>query len=223
MSRQYDYRCKLPKNDGEHRLSMAVECKNLGPDTRLVVCGVGRRRSEAFHTLVVSRCNQQQIDSFESKQAKTQDALYQYGKFVGKSVHVADFSGNSPELKGDGEIYQRWTQAVDSAVDLVKEATVAANRNKPGEVHSAILPILVVPDESLWTTHFDSAGEISSDPVNALECTYFIGKRIIAPTPHSYMVGFVFSHVHIFTLTGFKSFLNKMAMNDHAWDEIFPA
>jgi hypothetical protein len=85
---------------------------------------------------------------------------------------------------------------------------------------TAILPVVVVPDDRLWKVLYDDNGNISTDPSHANECDLYVGREIEVGWPVPPQT-FIFSHVHFFTLTGFGSFLSRMAVNEHAWVKLF--
>ena len=52
-ARQFDFRWRHQL--AEHGLNLAIECKNVNPDSPVIISGRNRSESEAFHELVESR------------------------------------------------------------------------------------------------------------------------------------------------------------------------
>jgi hypothetical protein len=209
-------------------LSLAVECKNLSPSIPLVVCRIQRNREEAYHQLIESRNGTYdrpggRLVGFSSISltAKGDASFYPPKGFVGKSLVRVDT--DKLVRVGDTEIYERWAQAVSSAVGLVADACNTSERFSLPRVLNAILPVVVVPNGSLWSILYESDGTIAASPKQTDECEFFVNRQIEAGG-EKYTITFhtfAFSHIHFFTLKGFESFLSKMAMNDHAWSQLF--
>lgn len=226
--RQFDYRCWLKKE--KTCLSLAVECKNLNPSVPLVVCGAKRRDDESFHDLIESR-----LGSFKrgsaiingsssiTRRAKRSDSFYSPSDFLGKSL-VRIQSEKIPMVKlQDSDVYDKWAQALSSSVELAESACHFAKKYSVARFFTAVLPVVVVPDNVLWRVDYDDNGAISKDPEQVDACELYVareievGGKIGTPLFHY----FAFSHVHFLTLTGFSSFLSKMAVNELAWSNLF--
>jgi hypothetical protein len=225
--RQFDYRCSFQKD--AQVLSLPVECKNLSPLAPLVVCGTKRRQDESFHEFIKSHTAF--VESGKAKvfrgssswtwRANGQDSIYPVDGFVGKSLVRIRPDKNSFMSAPDSDIYDKWAQALSSAVDLVKLAPYLSRDlgiNKPA--FCAILPVVVVPDKVLWKVAYDDDGRIIGEPQQITDCTLYVARKITtgwSPPEQT----FTFSHIHFFTLSGFSSFLSKMSMNEHAWAALF--
>jgi hypothetical protein len=226
--RQFDYRCWLRQGDAQLKLS--VECKNLSLSNPLVVCGTKRRKNEAFHELIESRQGtfQRRGATFTglssiTRHALMEDCFYLPDEFVGKSLIRIQTDKNPMVKTSDADIYDKWSQALSSSVELAQSACGAAMEFKVNHFYTAILPIVVVPDRSLWSVAYDITGGISADPVEADSCELFVGRdiEVNGPIRTPNYQRFMFSHVHFFTLNGFASFLSKMVTDEHAWGKIF--
>ena len=160
--RQFDYRCSLTTNAA--RLSLAVECKNL--TSPLILCGIERPLNEAFHDLIESTKIYRAPDSevsfgCTSATRRAKNKFYKAGEFVAKSLLRTQSDKSSikppPERERDSDIYERWAQAVSSAVELAetacRSATGLPKRNKT--LLTAILPIVVVPNGQMWSLTYD--------------------------------------------------------------------
>jgi hypothetical protein len=226
--RQFDYRCWLRKEAAT--LSLAVECKNLNHVVPLVICGTARREDEAFHDVIESRQGTVKRrtativgSSSVTRRATLENSFYPPRSFVGKSL-VRIQTDKQPMVRSqDSDVYDKWAQALSSAVELAQSACDSAKRLTVHRSFTAVVPAVVVPDDLLWRVYYDDNGGISSDPARVNECELYVGREIevggAKGTPLFHQ--FTFSHVHFFTLTGFGSFLSKMAVNEHAWANLF--
>jgi hypothetical protein len=225
--RQFDFRCWMTK--GRTRLSLAVECKNLNPVVPLVICGTARRDNEAFHDLIESGTGRRERRtvvftglSSVTRRASGAYSIYLPNAFVGKSlVRVQiDKMMRTP----DTDIYEKWAQALSSSVDLATDACDFAASSGLSPFITSVLPIVVVPDGTLWKFVCEKDGTVVTDASQVNECEFFVGRNIQVKGPirTPSFQQFAFSHIHFFTLSGFTSFLSKMAVNDHAYGKLFP-
>jgi hypothetical protein len=152
----------------------------------------------------------------EVYRAKANQSFYRPGEFVGKSLlRLKPESPKSTKavVGPDSDIYEKWAQAVSSAIDLVKGSFVPAQPNH--RKVSAVLPVVVVADGSLWRVAYGYNGKASSaEKVD--QCAFYVGREV-----ENVEDAFMFSHIHFFTLTAFSSFLSQMAINEVAWERLF--
>lgn len=226
--RQFDFRSLIRRGKTEVRL--AVEGKRINPDAPIIVCGLQRKKSEAFHSLILSgdgtsKGGGRGVHAPFSDTENRESDFYYAGGLVGKSVFRAKSDGRSPlKREGDGEIYERYAQAFSSSVELVGRACVAATQRQPTEkfVLSAILPLVVVPDDALWIVKYDSEGNFDGNPEQTDGCEIYTANGIQTGLPDrpDLRHEFRFSHVHILTLKGFSKFLTSLTIGD-AWTALF--
>jgi hypothetical protein len=225
--RQFDFRCSLRKQNA--LLSLAVECKNLSVESPLVISGTWRRDQEAFHDLIESRTGRFESGSMvfvglssTTRRSQGGDSFYGPKKFVGKSLLRVKMSKNAPVASPDSDIYDRWSQALASGIDLASEACELSMKLHSPHVFSAILPVVVVANGSLWTVVYDDKGDMLDEPKPAESCELYVGHSLrLRQEPKAFSHQFTFSHVHFFTLSGFDSFLDRMVTNDKAWAVLF--
>lgn len=234
--RQFDFRCSLKKGDAE--LCLAVECKNLNPSAPIVMCGTKRRDSEAFHDLIESRLNsvspgkQKHVifvdgPSSATFRASRYDAFYPPNNYVAKSILRIKPNPNKSQSASvpfvsdsDADIYDKWSQALSSSVESAELACKRAAHYRVPKFYCAILPIVVVPDESLWAICYDDNGAVLKLPEQVNSCELLVGREITVTRdwmPHQ----FTFSHIHFFTLAGFSAFHMSMAVGDVSWNKLF--
>ena len=227
--RQYDFRAVFEKE--YYRIQLAIECKNIGVNSPLVVCGTTRNEAEAYHHFIDSR-NGQFTDKGITKIGATSttykvvgnQGFYPAGKFVGKSLLRMKMDKNLTSIS-DADIYDRWSQALSSCVELAQKACTAGHELKISHLFTVILPVVVVPDGSLWKVVYDGDGNISSNPEKTDESEFFVDRHIDISSDYQMLQIFThdygFSHIHFFTLGGFNSFLSKLAINPMVIDQLF--
>jgi len=151
--RQFDFRCSLTK--GRTCVSLAVECKNLSTSAPLVISCVKRRANEAFHDVVESRNATyfKDLPASATRRATGVHAFYPPEGFVGKgAVRLKTTDKGQLARTSDSDIYDKWAQALSSGVDLANSACHLPPQFTMHNFYTAILPLVVVPDDSLWTS-----------------------------------------------------------------------
>ncbi len=214
LNRQFDFRFTIRS---ERRcLLFALECKNISSDFPVIVCGCKRPKREAFLELIISQI----MGSGPTSQIRrvSSTSIYPETGFVGKSVlkPERDGSGKIKMRSNDGEIHDRWAQAIASSHDLIHVASKTGSA-----VCSAIVPCVVVPDGSLWQTEYDEKGSLSGGPKSVDECAFFVGHKYqIEPEERHQPV--VLSHLHFVTLSGLDKLLKSLAPSQVDWDRWIP-
>lgn len=214
--RQFDIRARWERGDKE--ILCAVECKSLSRFAPLLVLSVPRRTDESYHEIIMAMDEKTRLNTGLGRSLSYyltgRHCGYRIDDPVGKSC--AQVSKIRGEVSGkDTEIYDRWSQALASASDLVEEA--GQTRVHRNVMMSAVLPILVVPDGMLWQIQFDQTGAKTRDPEQVRRCSYFVG--------HSYQCRtwpdagtFRVSHLEIVTLSGLNLLLDDV-WNSYVWFE----
>jgi hypothetical protein len=87
---------------------------------------------------------------------------------------------------------------------LNENMTIPAHR-------SVVLPILVVPDETLWVVNYAERGTLQEGPMLRNQAEYFIGH--VQGIRQNYNASFTISHLHIVTKTGLNVMLRRLAEN----------
>lgn len=211
-TRQFDYRCRISKGiEGLDKILLAIECKNLNPDLPLVVCGRERTEKEAYH-LYISRNENSHVSILKVEGASS---LYKPSDFVGKSLLRLKFKEKKLCSDGDSEIYDKWSQALASCRDLAIEfANADSTTERKG--NAFLMPIVVVPNNSLWTVSYNNDGTIQDSPKSVDLCDFYVDHKLPASFP------FVLTHIQFATLTGLSTMLAQYANGDfYKWDKIF--
>lgn len=217
--RQFDYRARIT---GEMRgfpahLLLAVECKNLSPLAPLVVSGGERDKREAFHC--VAHSAKAILNAPKDRVVRTgwsMAGFYAPQEFVGKSLNQIVRKDNQWVPKGDSDIYDRYSQALASATDLVEEAVYLAHQQPhPNSASAVVLPIVVVPNDTLWGAVYGPKGTLREEPKKVAWCSFFVDRAY--PWEE-----FTISHVEFMTLRGLGFFLEHLSYSGAHWPTLFP-
>lgn len=219
--RQYDFHATLRRDDAE--LFLPIECKRISENAPLVVSGCPRAISESFHDLLLSRVGTVTKGSVTAHglssatlRARRKDSIYRQGCFTGKSLLRLSTKGNGTTTLGDSDVYDKWSQALSSAVEVIHGACMKAHYLHKKEYYTSVLPIVVLPNDSLWQCEYDTDGKMAADPKRVDDCPFFVGRshRIgIQKFEHE----FVISHLHFCTIRGLEARLAAFAKDKDAW------
>lgn len=215
--RQFDVRADyVEKSIRQVRFGFAVECKCFSEEFPMVVFEVERRPVEdrVFAIVWDRRHGLADVREFGCT------TLYGSGsgKWVGKSAD--NFRRRPPGTKSDPkieqEVYAKWTQAISSAHAMAKEFNAA-----PGAACANFyFPVLVVPDSRLFVARYRSNGECASvesatcSTIYLDESAEFIGPNL------GQRISFRMSHLHVYTLAGFKEMLNAFMRGNDPWSHL---
>jgi hypothetical protein len=213
-------------NPQKHQnISLAVECKNLHPKSPLVITGRKRVQEETFHTFIHHHENGIGFPSVEGKMVKTnfQSMIYPQGEFVGKSYLRLKSGKLTMDQNQQTDIYDRWSHAVASSRELAENALWFARSRQISDCNSFIMPVVAVPDESLWMAEYDSSGKLSKEPVATNEVRYFIAAPFCKGIGNFMSPWFILTNIHFVTMTGLRSLLDGFAKADgKIWEQMFP-
>ncbi len=222
--RQFDIRCIMRK---EHRaIKFAVECKALSREFPLVIQRVPRTQDESFHDVLIA--NEPECGSIglayrgdNTKIVRTEytSDLYPSHNFVGKACNQIG-KKNDRLIANDKEVYDKWSQAISSAHDLIDVSVY--EREKLGHIQSltAVFPVLVVSDACLWCVNYDREGNRSTEPMTADAVEFYISKEYWRQGQMH--PAYTVSHLHIMTLSGYEQFLRRVATSSNYWSNVFP-
>jgi hypothetical protein len=226
--REFDLR--LRKTTEHITLVAAVECKAIGPNFPLLISCVHRREHEAFHEVFfhqekseVDNANSL-LDRMSNIMPKAMEGyrigasiLYPVGGAVGKSTAQVGRRENSGELvSNDAEFFEKWSQALQSLDDLVDEIS---DDDLPDNVdgnspHMALaLPIVVIPNGTLWTVSYAEDGTSEGPPAQTDRVAIFIGRKYRGAMPGG---SYIVSHLEVMTEAGLENFCDTYVIRDRA-------
>jgi len=189
--RQFDIRAVRIHND--FNLSLAVECKNVRPNFPLLISAAPRRNDEAFHHQIV--CDKRQL----SLSVRKTGWAYRHGEMVGK---LSDQVGRDQNgvFGNDRDTFDKLTQAVTSAHDLI----VDSSAQEP--FIRVVLPVLVVPDGTLWQVDYGEDGAMSYPPRQVEKSSMYLGYEHSFGREHSFVANhgliqlkYVLTHLELVT------------------------
>ena len=227
--RQFDIRANIEIKP--LRVGLAIECKNLSPAYPLLVSRVPRIESEAFHQVLVPEPRPDdgggfvlRVTRFVYSRAEPVSApasLYKTGDLVGKSVtRVGVISDKLGEFQADdSEIFDRWAQAVTSAYDLISEADRYFSDEDSDPRAYWIVPMLVVPDGTLWVADYDKKGAVQADPHQVDEAEIYIDH---SASKKGQMFSYTISHMHFVTAKGLLQLVDRILLNEHFQRKVLP-
>jgi hypothetical protein len=144
---------------------------------------------------------------------KNADSLYPAGEFVGKSCDQVGRSANGNEIiSGDSGIYNKWSQALSSAHDLIS-LMFSDGKHIGRQAASLVFPLVVVPNNQLWCVKYDVNGNRISDPESVNRCSFFVNRK------YCYQLSFgkqkfVVSHLEFVTSDGLIELANYLCSKD---------
>lgn len=221
--RQYDVRAS--KVIGDKRIDFAIECKSLKPSYPLLVSCIPRTLAESFHQIVYSykRSESSKLLNQLEPSAKTImindiNHLYPIGKPVGKSTVQVGRAGGSDFVVGDADVYDKWTQALGSASELI-QLSVNHYKDAPNNfMLTIVLPILVVANDTLWVADYSEDGLIKGVPQKMDSAELYVDRNYWERMGVSYAV----SHLHFFTRSGIDAFFTKISTDAEVFNSLFP-
>lgn len=227
--REYDIRAT--RRVEARLLRLAIECKNLRPNFPLLISCLPRRPEEAFHELSISvnpktdllnrmgspgglMVNKAPKKYAQIHRLKNTNSLYPVGESVGKSCdQVGRSKNNDAEIVADDSgIYNKWSQALSSAHDLI--SLIFSDGKRIGkQAASLVLPIVVVPNDRLWCVKYDADGNRTSNPELVNRCSFFVNREYLYQSS-SGKNKFVISHLEFVTSDGLLEFANYLCSDD---------
>lgn len=232
--REFDIRAKYSPSIPRYRpnrinFHLAIEAKNLQPNFPLLISSVPRPKEESFHQIIISKHKSGPYsENFGSKkygQVINIDSVfsfYQTGEFVGKSSTQVGRREHDDELTAnDSEVYDKWSQAVNSSFDLAQNSFLYSSRNENHITASVILPILVVPNNTLWEVKYNTDGSQKSEPELVDKSSYYLDKKYEIGIRKG-ITNFSISHLEILTFGGFKKFIQDFVKDEETQVQVFP-
>ena len=219
-ARQYDVRASY---GGRSRsIELAIECKALQRSYPLLVSRIPRTLDESFHELIHARYPPASAlpgaESSDTVRLVGPRSIYWQGGYVGKSTAQVGRNEKGEIKSADREVYDKWSQALSSASDLISRAAWAHQERGVHSFLTVILPFLVVSDDTLWVADYSEEGVLQADPYQVEETTIFVDHR---DGPHM-GPAFCMTHLHVCTRSHVKPMLTDLAKRSGSWTRIYP-
>jgi hypothetical protein len=223
--RQFDVRAYFQVSP--NRLHLAIECKSLRPTYPLLLSRIPRSRAESFHQLIscdniagstaaMRRRNNASRSYATIVRHVGSRSIYHAGDFVAKTMTQVCRDNDGHLKSGDAGVYDKWSQALASADELVSLAEYGYLADLADKkLLTFVLPVLVVSDGALWVADYSEDGREVSDPVQIDESVLFVGRDYSGPKRISYTI----SHLHILTKKQVGSFFERLF--SEYWRQIF--
>lgn len=217
--RQFDIRAE---NINEStRILLAIECKNISDIAPILAYQVRRRPEEAFHsqveTLYTRNGDGQKVKvdfCVNIKKVTSSESLYSLGASSHVCKHFEQISeeeehGQKILNKGD-DMYEKWDQALHSSFDLIVKEIKFHSAHEG--VRSIVVPIVVVPDDRLWSVLFDEKGNQLDKPKKINNFSFYVGRDFDLDRVDNMLAGycshtpFTLSHIEFITKSEIPKF-----------------
>jgi hypothetical protein len=206
--RQFDIRARRELQGC--RLALAVECKNLSPESPLLLSAVPRVTEEAFHQLIYTPKNGLSTDIYHVGHG---NSPYKIGDLVAKQTDQVKASARGL-TSDDKTTFEKIAQAVSSSWEFVRQYAPVKS-----QWLTAILPVLVLPERGLWQVDYSDDGSIVEMPRQLSQSTLFLdhawsvrGDGVRAD------LNFRISHLEIVTIDALTTWLDAQ----YAYGGLFP-
>jgi len=231
-TRQFDIRAT--QVFGKRFLRLAVECKNLHPNFPLLISCLPRHYDESFHEISISvnpdkypleeppevYCRAELVQS-KNVRLSAERSIYKLGEPVGKSCDQVGRMLNNEINSSDSDLYAKWSQALSSAHDLTYMACNDGNDRTGDFALSLVFPVLVVPNDRLWMTQYDSDGHRLINPKKVERCSYFVNLSYFHRAA-LYGNELTISHLEFVTLNGLLDFIGELCGDEDKLKVSFP-
>jgi hypothetical protein len=229
--RQFDLRAK--RAFGPKLIRLAVECKNLRENYPLLISCVPRRDEESFHEVVYSvdpervsltDSSGMSCRAFEPQampvRISGQSSVYEPRQPVGKSCEQVG-RNNDGLIGSDSDVFNKWTQALSSAQDLVESAYYDGETGREGVCLCVVVPVVVIPDGRLWVARYDLDGAVVGPPRQKSRCPFVIRRQYAVGGPIK-RINYTISHVEFATMSGLDELIRELCGDDSKLDALFP-
>lgn len=216
-NRQFDIRAS--KQIDDTILNLAIECKNISENTPLLAHCVSRNRNESYYESLSYHYDHNKTNSTPSGQITVNEhrnELYGYGKDSYRSckdlsqLWEEEVQKSKILVSRDNEVFDKWTQALCSCTSWITEQVDIVQYGTPIEEERKLIfiPILIIPENTLWKTSFSEEGVWHEDVSKTDHVSLFIDKEIRLKTENRAL--FKISHLEVITFNSFKSKMKRM-------------
>ncbi|MDP2875905.1 MAG: hypothetical protein Q8O00_06960 [Holophaga sp.] len=220
-ARQFDIRATKDRLLAENlvfRLQLSVECKNLRPNFPLLIHCMPRLKIEAgqpwiwsFPAVYYGYYNMGGHTVYARPIYPSAGInLYSEGLPVGKATdQVGRRFGDGQLVENDVEVFDKVSQAVNSAYELVRRSCFASSSSSFPHVVSLVVPVLVVPDGHLWVVGYDDAGNVTSGPETAKSIEFYLGRHVEVDQGDSKLT-YALTHLEIVQISELGNLIVKL-------------
>jgi hypothetical protein len=168
-ARQFDLRVR--KLSDACVLTVAAECKNLQPNFPLLLSAVPRTNDESYHDVI--RFREGQVHCFSNvERIGANLSRFTPHQMVGRKLdQVKRDDQRKVLLSDDSQTFDKCSQAINSSRDAIQD--IATDSRLPGL--RAVLPVLIVPDGTLFQVDYSSSGHKEKAPHHVPYSTLFVG------------------------------------------------
>jgi hypothetical protein len=194
--RQFDIRAS--RRNGDRAVYLAIEAKNLGAHNPLLIYGVPREQKEATFD-IMCRTSEAQYGAFPSTKHRSAQAdsncwistipesysIYRTAinedksHLTGKSMdQIGNYGG---EIKGaDQEVFEKCSQAISSITYVISREykTIKESYDQSSPTYLAFVPIVVIPDNTLWVAEFDALGNKIGVPYKTRHIPFYVDHKV---------------------------------------------
>jgi len=144
---------------------------------------------------------------------------YEEKETVGKSCDQVGIkaSQDGELVSNDGDVFDKISQAINSSFDLVRSAHYAGDQDV--NVLTAVIPLLVIPANRLWTVWYDNSGEVVEGPSMVSSVSYFVGKRWTVSGSPELKVSYRISHLEIADIDDIESLVRLQTTSERISEE----
>jgi len=230
--REFDLRAR--KTFGPRLIRLAVECKNLHDHFPALISCLPRRDEESFHEVACSvdpgkvslrRTSGPHIPAFElrakSVRLSKTESIYRPAESVGKSCDQVGRNPDSAIVANDSAVYSKWAQALSSAQELTDRACYDGEDGTDEMYVSVVVPVLVVPDGTLWAADYDANGARVASPRQVSRCPYFVQMSYVGGD-RLHGMSYSISHLEFVTLAGLGGLIDELSGDDSKLNALFP-
>jgi hypothetical protein len=223
--RQFDLRAHQALDD--MRICLTIECKALKDTYPLLLSRLPRSNDEAFHEVLLSHSPVSQGPMSipaEDEVARTlrmdgHASAYKINEPSGKHTVQVRRHGDSKTNTGDAEAFEKWSQALASASDVIHDNATECESIENAHLFSVTLPVLLVANRTLWAVDYDSTGVEIAAPRKIESAEFFVGRSYSSIMP---TFNYEVSHLHVVTLAGLIDLVGSFDIGGEGWPLWFP-
>jgi hypothetical protein len=126
---------------------------------------------------------------------------------------------------GDSEVFDKWSQSLASLAETIDRGVRYLSVRRAFVPRIAFLPVLVVPDGTLWGANYSSSGELKEDPTEESEITFYVGRKYHLPEKYRLREDKAYltvTHLHVCTRSAVGDLLHRIANGGGIWQQLFP-